>query len=171
MNFSRRTGLPVITVDRSVYDAGEPVPHVGTATSRADACSRSGSSAPFPAANASRVEAQTVTERRLAVLNSPPDLIVAHNDDMSIAALEALRLTRLAHKGIKVVGFDALPSAVEKRPQGELAATVDQHGAEQVRIALRQMAGHLLGTPRRAVTVEPTLVKAANAGAGAEAAR
>lgn len=201
-----KKGIPVVTVDRKVYDISTPVPHVGidnVAGGRILAdwvvrtfpngarilhlTGQSGSSSAIErargvreglataegayrivaelSANWSRVEAQMVTEGRLAVLKSPPEVIVADNDDMAMGAVAALRLAGLGERNIPVIGFDAMPFAIEALRDGRISATVDQRGAEQIRAALQELVAHLReGRPMRSVTVEPVLVSNVQSG-------
>lgn len=110
-------------------------------------------------ANWSRAEALMATEGQLTFLESPPDVIVADNDDMAMGALEAIKRVGLEKAGIKVIGYDALPFALQAVREGTLGATVDQQGGQQIRTALKQMVEHLRnGTPLRSVTFQPILV-------------
>lgn len=110
-------------------------------------------------ANWSRTEAQIVTEGQLVFLKTPPDVIVADNDDMAVGALQGIQLAGQGPAGIKVIGFDALPFALQKMREGTISATVDQHGDEQMRTALRQLVSQLrTGRAMESVTVAPTLV-------------
>lgn len=110
-------------------------------------------------ANWSRAEALMVTEGQLTFLPKPPDAIVAGNDDMAMGALEAIRLAGLQQRGIQVIGYDALPFALQKVREGELGATVDQHASRLSRIALTRIADFLHnGKPIESVSLKPTLV-------------
>lgn len=200
VDFLRRRSIPVVTVDRRVYDTVAPVPHVGidnvaggrllarwvvdaypggarivhltgqpgssTAIERARGV-REGFAKAGPryvvvaeaSADWSRSEAQMVAESRLNFLKTPPDVIVADNDDMAVGALEALRITGREGKGVRVIGFDALPFAIDRVKDGSLAATVDQRGADQVRTALRLLVDHLRrGAVLESRTIVPALV-------------
>jgi inositol transport system substrate-binding protein len=109
--------------------------------------------------NWSRAEAQMLTEGQLTVLPSPPDAIVADNDDMAMGALEAIRLAGRDSASIRVVGFDGLPFALERVRDGTLAATVDQKPGAQIRTALRMVADHLRNhTPLHSATIDAVLI-------------
>jgi inositol transport system substrate-binding protein len=110
-------------------------------------------------ANWSRTEAVAVTERQLNFLKQPPDVILAANDDMALGALEAIDNMGLRQRGIQVLGYDALPQALQKVREGKLAATADQHADRLSRIALAQM-DNLLRTaqPLATVILTPVLV-------------
>ena len=82
-----------------------------------------------------------VTELGLAGMASPPQVIVAANDDMALGALEAVKARNL--KGIVIIGFDALPEALAKVRDGELAATIEQFPAKQSAGAIQIMADYL----------------------------
>ena len=84
----------------------------------------------------------SVTESILAGLDSPPDVIVAANDDMALGALEAVRGLNLADK-IRILGFDALPEALASVRDGGLAATVEQWPGGQSRKAMEVLVDKL----------------------------
>ena len=44
-------------------------------------------------------------------MTTPPEVIVAANDDMALGALEAVKARNIADK-VKIIGFDALPEAL-----------------------------------------------------------
>ena len=66
-----------------------------------------------------------VTEAALAGMATPPDVIVAANDDMALGAMEALKARNLAGK-VALIGFDALPEALAAVRDGSLTATIEQ---------------------------------------------
>ena len=74
-------------------------------------------------ANFAREEGASVTEAILAGLDSPPDVIVAANDDMALGALQVVQEQGLK---IAIIGFDALPEALASVRDGGLLATVEQ---------------------------------------------
>ncbi len=84
-------------------------------------------------ANFRRDEGASVTEAGLAGLETPPDVIIAANDDMALGALEAVRAAELE---IDILGFDALPEALASINDGGLTGTVEQFPGEQGRTAL-----------------------------------
>ncbi|GAB5376407.1 MAG: hypothetical protein AcusKO_28690 [Acuticoccus sp.] len=57
-------------------------------------------------ANFAREEGASVTEAILAGLDSPPNVIVAANDDMALGAMQVVDEQGL---DIAIIGFDALP--------------------------------------------------------------
>jgi inositol transport system substrate-binding protein len=76
-----------------------------------------------------RSKGLSVTEAALAGLATPPQVIVAGNDDMALGALEAVKARNL--KGIAIIGFDALPETLGKIRDGEITATIEQFPAKQ----------------------------------------
>ena len=81
-------------------------------------------------ANFARDQGLSVTEGLLSSQSTPPDVIVAANDDMALGALEAVKGRNLQGK-IKVIGFDALPEALGSIRDGGLAGTVEQFPGQQ----------------------------------------
>ncbi len=82
-----------------------------------------------------------VTESMLAGMKEPPQVIVAANDDMALGAIEAVKARNL--KGITIIGFDALPEALAKVRDGELAATIEQFPAKQSAWGVQLLADYL----------------------------
>ncbi len=95
-------------------------------------------------ANFARDQGLSVTESILAGMETPPDVIVAANDDMALGAVEAVKARNLQDK-IKILGFDALPEALAAVKDGSLAATVEQFPGGQSRKAMQVMVDHLKG--------------------------
>jgi ABC-type sugar transport system substrate-binding protein len=93
-------------------------------------------------ANFARDQGLSVTESLLAGMASPPDVIVAANDDMALGALEAVKARNLQGK-VKVIGFDALPEALAAIRDGALAGTVEQFPGGQSRKAMDIMVDYL----------------------------
>ncbi len=91
-------------------------------------------------ANFSRTEAVTVTEAILAGLDSPPDVIVAANDDMALGALQVVTEQGL---DVAVIGFDALPEALGSVRDGGLLATIEQFPGGQSRGAVQALVSYL----------------------------
>lgn len=81
-------------------------------------------------ANFARDQGLSVTEGLLASQSTPPDVIVAANDDMALGAFEAVKGRSLQSK-VKVIGFDALPEALGSIRDGGLAGTVEQFPGQQ----------------------------------------
>jgi ABC-type sugar transport system substrate-binding protein len=93
-------------------------------------------------ANFARDQGLSVTESLLAGMATPPDVIVAANDDMALGAIEAVKARNLTGK-VKVIGFDALPEALASVRDGGLAATIEQFPGGQSRKAMQVMVDHL----------------------------
>ncbi|WP_297973076.1 substrate-binding domain-containing protein [uncultured Amaricoccus sp.] len=102
-------------------------------------------------ANFAREEGASVTEAILAGLASPPDVIVAANDDM---ALGALQVTQEQGLDIAIIGFDALPEAMASVRDGGLLATIEQMPGGQSRLAMQEMVKFL----REGVKPEPLVL-------------
>jgi ABC-type sugar transport system substrate-binding protein len=92
-------------------------------------------------ANFKRDDGLRVTEAALAGLKTPPQVIVAGNDDMALGALEAVKARNL--KGVAVIGFDALPEALGKIRDGEMTATIEQFPGKQSAWGVQIMADFL----------------------------
>ena len=102
-------------------------------------------------ANFAREEGASVTEAILAGLDSPPDVIVAANDDMALGAMQVVQEQGL---DIAIIGFDALPEALAAIRDGTLTATIEQMPGGQSRGALQAMIDHLRnGTSPEPVTL------------------
>lgn len=102
-------------------------------------------------ANFAREEGASVTEAILAGLDSPPDVIVAANDDMALGALQVVQEQGLK---IAILGFDALPEALASVRDGGLLATVEQMPGGQSRMAMDEMVKFL----REKVQPEPLVL-------------
>ena len=79
----------------------------------------------------------------LTSLGTPPDAIIASIDDMALGALEALNQVGIPKGKVMVLGVDAIPEALAKVRDGEMAATVEQLPAEQVGNAMTAMVAYL----------------------------
>lgn len=108
-------------------------------------------------ANFSREQGASVTESILAGLDSPPDVIVAANDDMALGALQVVQEQGL---DIVIIGFDALPEALASIRDGGLTATVEQFPGGQSATALQTMVSHLRDgtTPDPLVLLQPITI-------------
>ncbi|MGP1397166.1 MAG: substrate-binding domain-containing protein [Inquilinaceae bacterium] len=104
-------------------------------------------------ANFARDQGLAVTESILAGLDSPPDVIVAANDDMALGALEAVIALGL-QDDITIIGFDALPEALASVRDGGLAGTVEQFPGGQSRRAMQIMVEYA----RNGTVPDPALV-------------
>jgi len=89
-----------------------------------------------------RTKGLSMTEAALAKLATPPDVIVAANDDMALGALEALKARNLVGK-VTLIGFDALPETLADIKAGTVTATIDQLSGQQVRGALDALVDFL----------------------------
>jgi ABC-type sugar transport system substrate-binding protein len=102
-------------------------------------------------ANFAREEGASVTESILAGLDSPPDIIVAANDDMALGALQVVQEQGL---DIAIIGFDALPEALASIRDGGLLATIEQMPGGQSRAAMKALVEYLRdGTQPEPVTL------------------
>lgn len=112
-------------------------------------------------ANFAREEGASVTEAILAGLDSPPDVIVAANDDM---ALGALQVTQEQGLDIPIIGFDALPEALASVRDGGLHATIEQFPGGQSSTAVQVLVDYLRdGTaPDELILLEPIAITADN---------
>lgn len=112
-------------------------------------------------ANFAREQGASVTEAILAGLDTPPDVIVAANDDMALGALQVVQEQGL---DIAVIGFDALPEALASIRDGGLTATVEQFPGGQSAQALALLVSHLREgtTPEPLVLLQPITITADN---------
>jgi inositol transport system substrate-binding protein len=112
-------------------------------------------------ANFAREQGASVTEAILAGLDSPPDVIVAANDDMALGALQVVQEQGL---DIVIIGFDALPEALASIRDGGLTATVEQFPGGQSATALQMMVSHLRDgtTPDPLVLLQPITITSDN---------
>lgn len=95
-------------------------------------------------ANFARDKGLSVTEAGLAGMASPPDVIVAANDDMALGAMEAVKARGMEGK-VAILGFDALPEALAAVRDGKLTATVEQFPGGQVSKALEILMAKVNG--------------------------
>ena len=94
-------------------------------------------------ANWSRAEGLSVLE---SILQTHPeiDAVFAHNDEMALGAVEALRALGMLDE-VLVVGFDGIDDAVAAVQSGEMAATVAQQPVLMGRMALETAIAYLAG--------------------------
>jgi len=73
------------------------------------------------------------------ILQAQPalDAVFAHNDEMALGALQAVKASK---RPIKVVGFDATDDAVKAVDACEMAATVAQQPKEMGRLSVEKAA-------------------------------
>ena len=108
-------------------------------------------------ANWSRDQALTVTQNVLTGLSSPPDVILAENDDMAFGALEALKTAGTSR--VAVLGFDATPEALKRIRAGEMAISVEQSPSRQINAALSQIvAAARTGAAMSSVSIDPVVI-------------
>jgi len=88
-----------------------------------------------------RAKGLAVTESALASMSTPPDVIVAANDDMILGAIEALKARNLDK--VVTIGFDALPEALAQIKAGTLTATIEQMPGGQSRGAVDTLVAFL----------------------------
>lgn len=112
-------------------------------------------------ANFAREQGASVTEAILAGLDSPPDVIVAANDDMALGALQVVQEQGL---DIAILGFDALPEALGSVRDGGLTATVEQFPGGQTEQALAVLLAFLKdGTqPEAKILLDPIAITTDN---------
>jgi ABC-type sugar transport system substrate-binding protein len=105
----------------------------------------------------------TVTEQALQA-NPDVDAIVAANDDMALGAAEAVAGAGL---DIPIIGFDALPEALQALQDGTLAATVEQFPGGQTSGAMQILVDYLRDGTEPAEHdnfIEPALITVDNLG-------
>jgi ABC-type sugar transport system substrate-binding protein len=105
----------------------------------------------------------TVAEQALQA-NSDIDAIVCGNDDMCFGAAEAASGLGIE---VPIIGFDALPEALQAVQDGTFAATVDQWPGRQTAGAMDMLLAFLEdGTEpaEHTVLIEPGLITADNLG-------
>ena len=120
-----------------------------------------------------RVQARRGVDSTEQALQANPDVdaIVAANDDMAFGAAEAVAGAGL---DIPIIGFDALPEALQAVEDGTLAATVEQFPGGQTSGAMEVLVNYLRdGTePAEHTTlIEPALITAENVGEAERAER
>ncbi len=114
-------------------------------------------------ANFARDEAVRVVEDGLTA-NEPPDVIVAATDDMALGAAEVVQGQGL---DIPIIGFDALPEALQAIEAGTLDSTIEQFPGLQAATALEILVDYIRNdiTPEEHDTfLEPKLITAENLG-------
>src|SRR5215211_671422 len=105
----------------------------------------------------------SVTEQALQA-NPDIDAIVAANDDMALGAAEAATGAGI---DVPIIGFDALPEALQAVQDGTMAATVEQFPGGQTAGAMEILVNFLRdGTEptERMTLIEPALITAENVG-------
>jgi inositol transport system substrate-binding protein len=114
-------------------------------------------------ANFHRDQGMTVTQNLLTSQGTPPDVIVSSNDDMALGAVSALQQSGVPKGKVAVIGYDALPEALQAIRNGDMAATVEQSPGKQVRTALDELVGYIRDkTPMQSVSIPPFVVDSSN---------
>lgn len=120
-------------------------------------------------ASFARDQALTVTEQALQA-HPDADAIVAANDDMAFGAAEAVAGAGL---DIPIIGFDALPEALQAVQDGTLAATIEQWPGRQTAGAMQILVDFIRDGKQPAQHdnfIEPSLITAENVGEAERAA-
>lgn len=99
-------------------------------------------------ANFDRAQGLTVMEN---VLQAQPavDAVFAHNDEMALGALQAVKASK---RPIKIVGFDATDDAVKSVNGCDMAATVAQQPSEMGRLSVEKASAIVKGAKPGAKT-------------------
>lgn len=113
-------------------------------------------------ANSSRDQALTVVQNLLTSFGSThrPDAILCLNDNMALGAISALKEASVPVGAVQVLGFDAIPEALDNIRAGKLAATVDQDAAAQIKAALSTIVTAVKGGKAQSIAIAPHLVTA-----------
>ncbi len=108
-------------------------------------------------ANFAREEGASVTEAILAGLDTPPDVIVAANDDMALGAMQVAGERGL---DVAIIGFDALPEALAAVRDGKLTATIEQMPGGQSAKAMQALVSHIRDntTPEKVLLLTPIAI-------------
>lgn len=110
-------------------------------------------------ANFARAQGFTVTQNLLTALGTPPDAIIASNDDMALGAVKALAQAGILKGKVMVVGFDALPEGLAAVRDGDMAATVEQLPAEQVETSMNALVDFIRNKkPLESKKLTPVLI-------------
>lgn len=96
------------------------------------------------------------------VANPDINLVLCHNDDTAIGALNAVKAA--GKEGISIIGFDGNQSAIELVASGDLLATIAQQpdlmGYQAVMTALKAIKGEIMDVVQ---PVDTVVIDAANA--------
>ncbi|RKP46174.1 substrate-binding domain-containing protein [Pararobbsia silviterrae] len=115
-------------------------------------------------AHFSRDEGLSVTENLLTGLPTPPQVIVAGNDDSALGAAQAVEARGLKGK-VAIFGYDGSENALKAVRDGSLAATVDQFPGRQGRLAIETLVQYVRDGKKPAKTdllVDPVAITKAN---------
>ncbi|HHV61194.1 MAG TPA: substrate-binding domain-containing protein [Firmicutes bacterium] len=92
------------------------------------------------------------------------DAVFAHNDDMILGALEALK-ARAGGKKVITMGFDAIEDALNAVEEGTLNGTIEQFPGKQAATALDILVEYLRtgkAPSSKAIWIEPKVITKAN---------
>ncbi|HBQ75918.1 MULTISPECIES: ribose ABC transporter substrate-binding protein RbsB [Exiguobacterium] len=109
------------------------------------------------AANFDRAKGLSVMEN---ILQNNKDIkaVFAHNDEMALGAVEALKAAGL--NDVKVIGFDATDDAVKAVKDGKMAGTIAQKPTEIGKMGVETAIKHLKGeTVEKNIPVDLELIK------------
>ena len=90
------------------------------------------------------------------IANPDINLVLCHNDDTAIGALNAIQAAGV--EGITIIGFDGNQSAIELIASGDLAATIAQQPAEMGYKAVMTTLAALKGEEVEKVVSVPTVI-------------
>jgi ribose transport system substrate-binding protein len=89
------------------------------------------------------------------------DAVFAHNDDMAMGALEAIKGSGLDLDDVIVVGFDAIEDALVAVARGELEATIEQQPKQQAKSAFKILVDYVrdgIEPPAQDIYLTPLLI-------------
>lgn len=111
-------------------------------------------------ANFSRADARAAMDQLLAQ-NQTFAAVFAHNDNMILGVMDALQASPAQHPRPLLVGFDAIPEALQALREGKIAATVAQKPARMGALAVDTAIKSLRGEPTPpSIAVELDLIEA-----------
>ena len=105
--------------------------------------------------NNNTADSKNVMEAQLTA-NPEINLVLCHNDDSAIGALEAIKEAN--RDDIAVIGFDGNTSALESIRDGEMKATIAQQPAEMGYLSVMTAVAALKGEAVEKVVSVPTVV-------------
>jgi len=92
-------------------------------------------------ANFRRDEGLSVTENCLGATPNP-NVVIGANDEMAFGAVEAVKAAGIADD-VVVIGYDALPEALQQVQSGDLYGTVEQFPGVQARTGLQTLVEYI----------------------------
>lgn len=89
-----------------------------------------------------RAEGMSVMEN---IIQAHPefDAVFAHNDDMIVGALEAIKASGIESDDVITVGFDAIKDGLRAVKRGELDATIEQFPGDQAKTGFKVLVEYL----------------------------